>query len=207
MFEFLQAHATALGMFAPWVFFAMLLLAGLNIPFSADLIILCASLCSAAMPHQTIIFFSSVLIGCILSSWIAFFLGRFLGPKLKTTRWLSRFLPEKRLEKIRHFYSRHGFLTLLVGRFIPFGVRNAIFMSAGMSKVPFTQFAMRDGIACTIWCSLSFTTFYILSGNLDALRHNLKMIQIVIFGAFALSVIAVIWYKKRKKKRSSTQEI
>ena len=38
------------------------------------------------------------------------------------------------------FYKKYGALTLVIGRFIPFGVRNAIFLTSGISKMPFAKF-------------------------------------------------------------------
>jgi len=106
----------------------------------------------------------------------------------------------ERLEKIQRFYSKHGLWTLLLGRFIPFGVRNCIFMSSGMSRVSFLKFALWDLIACFTWTSVSFYCFYVLGQNYHLLFDHLKTFNMVIFLAFSVTVISWIWYKRRKKR-------
>jgi membrane protein DedA with SNARE-associated domain len=109
-------------------------------------------------------------------------------------------MPVERLEKIQRFYSKHGLWTLLLGRFIPFGIRNCIFMSSGMSRVSFMKFAFWDLLACLAWSSVSFYCFYLLGQNYHILFSHLKVINMVIFLAFSVTVIGFIWYKRRKKR-------
>src|SRR5262249_54530028 len=98
------------------------------------------------------------------------------------------------------FYEKHGLLTLMIGRFIPFGVRNGIFMTTGLSKMPFMVFALRDALACFLWCSVTFSLFYTLSQHKDILLASFKTFNLLIFLAFSVTVIGVIWYKRRTKK-------
>lgn len=202
MIEFLQTHAFTLGAFAPWVFFTMLLLAGLNIPFSADMIIFFSALCAATMPSKLPHFYLGCLLGCVFSAWIAYSLGRWVGPKLRKIKWFATVLTEKRITKLKKFYERRGFLTLLIGRFIPFGVRNCLFMSSGMTKVNFFHFAIKDLIACFIWCTSLFSLFYFLSDKGPLVLQQMKKFQVILFSAFSVTVIALVWYKKRKKNFS-----
>jgi membrane-associated protein len=99
---------------------------------------------------------------------------------------------------MRSFHEKHGLWTLIVGRFIPFGVRNCLFMSAGMSKMSFGKFAYRDFIACSLWCCCCFSLFYLLGKNYQVLSHYIKTFNLFIFVAFGVTVIGAIWYKRRK---------
>src|SRR5262249_36255657 len=94
--------------------------------------------------------------------------------------------------------------TLIVGRFIPFGVRNCIFMSSGMSKMHFGKFALMDALACTIWSGTLFYLFLTLGQNYTTLCHHLKKFNLLLFTAFSVTVIGFIWYKARKKTRAGT---
>lgn len=189
---------------AHWYVFAAILLAGFNLPFSADILILISAILAATIiPEHTFILFFTILIGCYLSAMCAYWLGRLLGSTLKSKKFFNKLFHPARLEKIKRFYEKHGLWTLVVGRFIPFGVRNCIFMSSGMSKMPFGKFILMDALACTLWCSCAFYLFYTLGQNFDTVWGYLKTFNVLIFAAFSVTVIAFIWYKNRKKLRTS----
>ena len=56
---------------------------------------------------------------------------------------------KEKVNQISDFYKKYGMITLMGGRFIPFGVRNALFLTAGLGKMNFFKFALSDLIACT----------------------------------------------------------
>jgi membrane protein DedA with SNARE-associated domain len=194
--SWISAHAAH----AHWVIFGAILLAGFNIPISADLMIIAgAFLAATVIPEHTPHLFIAVLAGCYFSAWIAYGVGRFAGKKLCKVSWFSKLISAERLAKTQKFYEKYGLLTLLIGRFIPFGVRNCIFLASGMSRLQFWKFALWDLVACSVWCSLSFYLFYTVGQNYQALHGHLKMINIILLSVFAVSLIGVIWYKRRKK--------
>jgi membrane-associated protein len=191
---------------AHWYIFGAIILAGLNIPVSADaMVIISALLASTVIPENTLFLFLSIFLGCYLSAMVSYWLGRLLGDKLAHFRWFAKILSKERLNRINTFYERHGFLTLLIGRFIPFGVRNGIFMTTGLSRLHFGKFIFRDFFACLTWSSLCFALFYKVGQNYQVLAHYVKLFNVVIFLAFSVTVIAFIWYKRKKKKNSKSE--
>lgn len=196
---YIQQHAP----YAHWYIFGGALLAGLNIPIPIDLLmIISAVLAAAIIPAHLPHLFFAIYLGCIFSAWIAYWLGRLVGPKISTWPFFSKLLSPQRLSKMQNFYTRNGFLTLLIGRFIPFGVRNCLYLSSGMSRMPFTKFALYDFIACSVWSLTCFFAYYNLGKNIDALYDQVKVINLLIFLLFGVTVIAVIWYKKKKRADS-----
>jgi membrane protein DedA with SNARE-associated domain len=182
--------------------FGAILLAGLNIPISLDIImILSAFLAAQIIPEQMISLYLSLFLGCYFSAWIAYGMGRLLGKHLMRYRWFASLFPEKRMQNIKDFYEKHGFWTLALGRFIPFGVRNCIFMTTGMSKMSFTKFAIRDLFASFFWSSSTFFLFYSLGKNFDLLCSYAKTFNFLLFTAFGVTVIGLIWYKRKKRAR------
>ncbi len=191
---------------AHWFVFASILLAGLNIPISADVIIIISAILAATVvPENIWLLFFSVFIGCALSAQLAYWVGRLIGPQLQRWRYFAKILNPERLKKIERFYEKHGFSTLIIGRFIPFGVRNAIFMTTGMSRAHFGKFVLRDSIACLVWTGTCFSVFYYLGNNYQRLKGYIHLFNILIFAAFAVAVIAFVWYKKHKKTASQSQ--
>ena len=185
---------------AHWFIFGAILLAGFNIPISADVLIVGAAVLAATlMPEHVWHLYLAIFLGCYFSAWIAYWFGRLVGKKFCRFRWFQHLFPAHRIEKIQRFYSRHGLWTLIVGRFIPFGVRNCIFMSSGISHVPFHRFALQDLPACLIWSSLMFYLFFSLGKNFQTLMNHLKIVNVIIFLIFSMTLIILLWYKRRKK--------
>jgi len=145
---------------AHWILFLCLLLAGLNIPISEDLVLLMAGTLAATCLDfpESYYLYIWVFFGCWFSAWEAYWLGRLWGTKLYTVRGFRHIITPARIEKLQHLYNRFGLLTFIVGRFIPGGVRNTLFITCGMGKMPFDKFIARDFIACLI---ASFTLFYL----------------------------------------------
>ncbi|MES2344407.1 MAG: DedA family protein [Chlamydiota bacterium] len=196
----LSAFILAHGKYAHFAVFGAILLAGMNIPISIDIVVIISALVAARMlPEQTIHLYLSVLLGCYFAAWIAYGIGRYLGPYALRISFISKVLSKSRLEKARQFYEKRGLLALILGRFIPFGVRNCLFMSAGMSRMSFIKFISLDALACLIWCTGFFFLFYSLGSNYEALVSSMKLFNLVVFAAFSVTVIGIICYKKRKK--------
>lgn len=196
LIQFLFDHAP----YAHWVVFGSLILSGFSLPISEDLLIIfSAAIASLIAPENTAKLFLAIVLGCYLSDWIAYSLGRSLGPKLWKIRWFSKAVNPKRLEQIQNYYSKYGFWTLLVGRFIPFGVRNCLLLAAGMGQMHRGRFALSDGIACLCSNTALFCLAFALSKKTSVLLSAMKTANIFLFSAFVVSIIALIWYKKKKK--------
>lgn len=194
--EFIKAHAHS----AHWVLFGAALLAGMNIPISIDLLmIIGATLAATLIPEHLFYLYFALFLGCVFSAWIAYWIGKTIGPKLLKLPFFSKLMSPKRMQKVKKFYKKRGLMALFIGRFIPFGVRNCLYMSCGMSRMPFTKFALCDSLACAVWSTASFTLYYFLGKNIETLYSSVKTVNFFIFIAFSVTVIGIFWYKKKKK--------
>lgn len=202
--EFLKNLITQHAALAHWYIFVAIILAGFNVPISIDILVLLAALLAATLiPENTGWLFGSILIGAYLSAMCAYWVGRLLGKTLSRSPLFCKFMPPSRLLAIKKFYGKYGMWTLVLGRFIPFGVRNCIFMSSGMSKVPFGRFILIDALACSLWCTSYFYLFFTLGKNYETLWNSLKTFNLCIFSVFGVAVIGFIWYKFKKKRKIS----
>ena len=146
--------------YAHWVIFGLLMLAGFNVPVSEDLMIIIAGvLAGTVVPQNIYKLFLSVFLGSYLSDWISYWLGRKFGKHLWDIPWFARFINKEKLSQVQKYFKKHGFLTLLFGRFIPFGVRNCIFLSALLSVLSYTYHSLRIPVNVFIWLS-NFHLFF-----------------------------------------------
>lgn len=181
---------------AHWFIFGLLMLAGLNFPISEDLLIIISGvLASTLVPENTWKLFTAVFLGAYLSDWVVYWIGRLWGSHLWKLPWFARLFKPKRLDQIKQYYAKYGILTLLVGRFIPFGVRNCLFATAGLGKMSFTKFLIADGIACFLSNTAVFTIAYFFGKNSS---YFFQYANVAVFITFVIALIVFIWYKKTK---------
>ena len=186
---------------AHWLIFAAALLAGLSIPVSIDILVMVSGVLAATIvPHHTIHLFLSIFLGSYCSAAIAYWMGRLGGKKLLKFQWFAKLLNPKRLGKIQNFYQKHGLITLILGRFIPFGVRNCIFLTIGVSSFSFLKFLLWDLLAVFIWSSSCFYLFYKVGENHQVLYEHFKSFYLVVLICLGVKLITLIWYKYKRKK-------
>ena len=179
---------------APYLMFGLLLLAGLNLPISEDIMLFTAGILASKNPDMRNALFIGTYLGCYLSDLICFSVcGRLLGPKIFKIKIVAKFIDKKMLDKVSSFYEKYGIITLIFGRFIPFGVRNALFISAGLGKMNWLKFALSDLFACTI-SSLFFFSLYYTFG--ESVIDIVKKGNIILFSLVALSVVGYLVKKK-----------
>lgn len=179
---------------APFIIFGLLFLAGFNIPVSEDLMLFTSAILAAKNPEYTWQLFGAVFAGAYISDMICYgFIGRYLGNKLFKIKFFANMVSPERLDKINGFFKKYGVWTLILGRFVPFGFRNALFLSAGLGKMNAVKFALSDLLACTISCVTYFWIYYNFGET--AIEYVKKGNYVI--GAAAVIVAIVFIYKKK----------
>lgn len=187
--------------YAPYIIFGLLLLAGLNIPVSEDLMLFISGTLAATYPDFLVLLFLGVFWGAYLSDLICYWLGRYLGQTIFSREgFLTKFVSAKKMTQVQQFYESYGIITLVLGRFIPFGVRNALFLTAGIGRMNFVKFALSDLLACSISCSVYFYLYYKIGRPMIT---YVKKGNIVIFSLAALVVLALLFFKRKKMLSAS----
>jgi len=196
MEAFIFAHAYL----AHWVIFGLFMLAGLNLPISEDLLIIAGGiLASTIVPENTWKIFLAIFAGAYLSDLFVYFMARYWGPTLLSKPWFAKILKPKRVELLEQHYRKWGILTLFFGRFIPFGVRNCLFATAGMSGMPIAKFVLVDGAACLLSNTALFSLSYFCGKSCSPW---VKIFNISIFTIFMIALFTFIWYKARTKRET-----
>jgi membrane-associated protein len=194
---------------AHWIIFILLLLAGINVPISEDFLLVTggviASTCfTDPTNYTTFKLFFWIFLGCWISAWEAYWVGRLLGPKLYEVRWFSRVITPHRIERLHHYYEKFGIFTFILGRFIPGGVRNALFMTSGLGKMPFRKFIIRDAFACTLSSVTIFSLGYLFGENYKFLFHLIRKYEIILISLIIIILASVIgfWFWKKETKKA-----
>jgi membrane-associated protein len=181
---------------APYMIFGLLLLAGFNLPVSEDGMLFISGILAAKNPELKYQLFTGVFLGAYFSDLICYWLGRLLGPKLWKINFFASMVSMDKVDRMNQFYTKYGLVTLLLGRFIPFGVRNGLFLTAGLGKMNFLKFSLSDLLACTISC-ITFFALYFHFG--ETVIEYVKKGNIIIFSIAAVALVVYFVRKKRLK--------
>lgn len=199
LLSFIHGHVDI----AHWIILVALLAAGFFIPVSEDAVLFVTAYLAATHPENMVLLFSCAFIGVFFSDLISFTIGWILGDRLWNYKYLARITRKDRIETVSRFYKRFGFWTLIIGRFIPFGVRSALFLTAGISKMRPSSFALADFIASAISTSFFLYIYYTYGESVVA---YVQKGNIILFSTLAVVVTSALIFAHLKKRRRARLE-
>ena len=131
-----------------------------------------------------------LLVAAILGDQCNYSIGRYFGPKV--FQWEnSRFFNRYAFNQAHNFYERHGPITIIIARFMPF-IRTFAPFVAGVAEMTRSKFTTYNVVGALIWV-VGLTGAGYLFGNLTWVQDNLSKIiwaliivpgLIAIFGAW-----------------------
>ncbi|QMU99049.1 DedA family protein [Borrelia sp. A-FGy1] len=183
--------------YAPVVFFTLLILAGFNIPISEDAIVLMGGILSSRKSEYTVLIFLGIFWGAYIGDIISFYIGRFLAYKL----FRKKTKVNKLIDIMNYYYGEYGSLTLFFGRFIPFGVRNAIFISAGMGNMRPCHFLLADFFAAIISITIYFTLSFKIGESFKMIVPKVKITILLSFISLSTIILIILFIKNKKKQK------
>ena len=116
-------------------------------------------------------------IAAIAGDAVNYSVGRRVG--LKVFSWEdSRWFNKKAFDKTHAFYEKHGPITIVVGRFMPF-IRTFTPFLAGVAQMTYPRFAIYNVIGGILWvCSL--TTIGFLVGNNPWVKSHFSLVALAL---------------------------
>ncbi len=182
----------------PLVAFGGLLLSGLNLPVSEDAIIILSATFAQSDSSILIPNYIAIYLGILLADIIVYWTGRLLGMGVLKLKFLQKRLTPERIDWVSNHLEKHGLKTYILCRFVPFGVRNMLFMGSGFVALPFKKFMLYNSIAALISSSTLYWLVYFLGEIASA---KLKIIGIVLFVVIIIAlIVAGIKVSKETKK-------
>ena len=101
--------------------------------------------------------------------------GRWAGKKVfswESSRWFNK----EAFNKTNEFYKKHGPITIVVGRFLPF-IRTFTPFVAGVAQMSYPKFAVYNVIGGLLWvCGLTGLGF--LVGNHPWVKANFSLVAL-----------------------------
>jgi membrane protein DedA with SNARE-associated domain len=147
---------------ASLITFGLLLAAGVGFPIPEELPIIGAGIWVGHNqdlgPFRWLLW-PVCIVGVVVSDSLLYGIGRFFGPRLLEKKWVVRFLPPQKRQRIEENFHKYGVLTLLFARFLP-AIRSPIFITAGVMRLSYVRFAIADGVYAIPGVGLLFFLAY-----------------------------------------------
>jgi membrane-associated protein len=138
-------------------------------------------------------------VAAVLGNTSNYWIGRYFGPRV--FQWEdSKFFNRNAFNKANAFYEKHGAMTIIVTRFLPF-LRTFSPFVAGVAAMTHARFQLFNITGGLLWI-VSLTLAGYLFGNIPWVRSNLTLIilaLIIVPGLPALIVAVREWLASRRK--------
>ncbi len=137
-----------------------------------SLLFITGTLCGAGLMSLPLAI-SVLLAAAILGDQCNYTIGRYFGPKV--FQWEdSRFFNKNAFDKAHQFYEKHGGITIILARFMPF-IRTFVPFVAGVAEMTRSKFTTYNVVGGFIWVvGLCLAGYFF--GNLPWAQANLSKI-------------------------------
>ncbi len=208
IFLHLDRHLAAIVEgYGPWVYALLFLIVfvetGLVVmPFlPGDSLLFVAGTIAAVGGLSLPVLIVLLIAAAILGDALNYSVGRFFGPRVfgwENSRWFNR----AAFDRTHMFYERHGAITIVIARFLPF-VRTFAPFVAGIAQMSYPKFALYNVVGAVLWVVL-LSTLGFLIGNTAWVKEHFEWVTlafVVIPGLPALFEILRHWRASRRRAR------
>lgn len=137
----------------------------------------------------------TVLLGSLLGETIGFFLGRFFGPRIRSSK-LGQRLGEKNWELADRFVERRGGIAVAISRFLPV-LHSLVPVVAGMTSMRYRVFISWTVAACAVWATAYVSVGYLARSAYEQIAGQLKWGGLA-FVAIILIFMIIVHFGKQK---------
>ena len=169
------------------VVFLFVAIESLGIPLPGETVLVTAA-ALAALGHLSIWWVIAVAAaGGIIGDAAGYWIGRLGG--LALLKRYGRFVhfDERKLEKVRSFFDRHGSKAVFFGRFIAL-LRTWAALLAGTAEMPYGVFTVYNVLGGITWASLFGTLGYVFGRSLPLLERYIGQASLAVVLLIALVV-------------------
>ncbi|MGE0800775.1 MAG: DedA family protein [Lautropia sp.] len=116
-----------------------------------------------------------LVVAAVLGDALNYSVGRYFGPKV--FGWeSSRFFNRAAFDRTHAFYEKHGGITIIVARFLPF-IRTFAPFVAGVAAMTYPKFALYNVVGALLWV-ISLTTAGYLLGNTPWVKEHFEWVTL-----------------------------
>jgi membrane protein DedA with SNARE-associated domain len=135
-------------------------------------------------------------LGGVVGDSVGYAIGRIFHENAKDYRFYQ--VAQPRVEKLM---AKFGGSAIIISKYI-YGIRMAVCLSYGVSRMPFPRFVTLSAISCFLWVLLLSGVGYFFSGAITSIIGDFKQVGfalffVVMFGIIMFYVIERYWLSER----------
>lgn len=166
-------------------------LVGLIVP--GDTIVIIASM-GVGAPWEAVVLGLFVVVGSLIGESIGFALGRWLGPRIRSS-WVGRRIGERQWERADNYLRRRGGVAIFLSRFLPV-LHSLVPLTVGMSNFSYRRFLAWTAPACVLWAAAYVTVTSLAAGSFRELVDQVHFAGYIFVGIIVAFLLLVLLGKK-----------
>ena len=167
--------------------------------FPGDSLLFAAGAIAAISDLNIINLFLLLSLAAFLGNLSNYWIGYKIGPEIfKKER--SRLFNKNYLNRTHEFYEKHGSITIVIARFMPF-IRTFAPFVAGIGKMTYFKFMIYSLVGSVMWVALFLFGGYYF-GNISVVKENFSLVIIAII-VISLIPAAISYIHSRKGSKAS----
>ncbi|SDH23464.1 DedA family protein [Microbacterium pygmaeum] len=143
---------------------------------------------------EGVILGTAVVVGALVGESIGFWLGRYLGPKIRHSR-LGRRIGEENWMRSERYLRRRGGPAIFVSRFLPV-LHSLVPLTVGMSGYSYRRFLAWTLPACVVWAGLYVSVAAAAAGTYRELADSLHFAGYIFVAIIVVFLVLVFVTKK-----------
>ena len=184
----------------PWLLFGVIMLAGVGIPISEEILIVPAGFLieRGVLPLWPTI--AAAWAGVVLADLIWMLLVRRFAHRLLGIRFFRRMFHPRRLLEIKYLLDKWGTGVIIMGRIIP-AARTPVITAAGLAHMPIRKFMLGECIGAGKSVAWQLGVGWLIAKGISESTHDRHILDAVLIGVGILALFMVIWWVRRRKKK------
>ncbi|MFT4229810.1 MAG: DedA family protein [Microbacterium sp.] len=146
----------------------------------------------------------AVVLGALVGESVGFWLGRFLGPRIRRSGLGAR-IGEHHWARAERYLRRRGGPAIFISRFLPV-LHSLVPLTVGMSGFGYRRFLAWTAPACALWAALYITVAALAAGTYRELADRLHFAGYLFVGVIVL-FLALMYGAKKLLQRSESRHL
>jgi membrane protein DedA with SNARE-associated domain len=180
-----------------------LVLTGIGLPIPEEAFVIFAGIASNNGVLNPWLALAACILGAQLGDLLTYSIGRHFGRNIvRDHPWFARYLTPEREIQIEAMIRRHGLKAFFLARFM-IGVRSAIYLVAGILRVPVKRFVIAN--FCCAFCVISFFfgLSFFFADRIKIWWEYLRQAELALtvsIGVAAAVACAYLYVRQRRKQ-------
>lgn len=159
----------------------------------------CAMAANQNYNLNVFLIYITVALAAILGDSLNYRIGIWSAKAGEKRVWFNKLINKDNQLAAENFFQRHGPITIVIGRFIPF-IRTFVPFISGGSKMHYRQFIIFNIVGGLLWTGL-FSLIGYFFGNIPMVKNHFSLIVLAIILVSVIPILIVALKKKIALKK------